>query len=167
MSDLNREMQDIEQKLIFPFNVICEDSSQEKFIKMLSESDESLLNFSSDAARVLDNILGRISGTGRVDEAAFLKAFSGESIKLDRMGWQTEIHDPCCSLFWQTTPDRLKPIVSNENLFLGGFIGRSIMLEVDIEDTTLSYDDVSTLSCLLYTSPSPRDQRGSRMPSSA
>ena len=24
-----------------------------------------------------------------------------------------------------------------------------------------------TLSCLLYTSPSPRDQRGSRMPSSA
>ena len=28
-----------------------------------------------------------------------------------------------------------------------------------------SYDDVR--SCLLYTSPSPRDQRGSRMPSSA
>ena len=25
----------------------------------------------------------------------------------------------------------------------------------------------TTLSCLLYTSPSPRDQRGSRMPSSA
>ena len=27
--------------------------------------------------------------------------------------------------------------------------------------------DVSSESCLLYTSPSPRDQRGSRMPSSA
>ena len=26
---------------------------------------------------------------------------------------------------------------------------------------------ISLLSCLLYTSPSPRDQRGSRMPSSA
>ena len=26
---------------------------------------------------------------------------------------------------------------------------------------------MSTMSCLLYTSPSPRDQRGSRMPSSA
>ena len=26
---------------------------------------------------------------------------------------------------------------------------------------------VQMLSCLLYTSPSPRDQRGSRMPSSA
>ena len=30
---------------------------------------------------------------------------------------------------------------------------------------TLDADDV--LGCLLYTSPSPRDQRGSRMPSSA
>ena len=27
--------------------------------------------------------------------------------------------------------------------------------------------DPATSSCLLYTSPSPRDQRGSRMPSSA
>ena len=35
----------------------------------------------------------------------------------------------------------------------------------------IDYKDVNLLkrfmSCLLYTSPSPRDQRGSRMPSSA
>ena len=33
----------------------------------------------------------------------------------------------------------------------------------------LSYPEISDVSatCLLYTSPSPRDQRGSRMPSSA
>ena len=36
--------------------------------------------------------------------------------------------------------------------------------EEDLEDDELSpLDD----DCLLYTSPSPRDQRGSRMPSSA
>ena len=35
-------------------------------------------------------------------------------------------------------------------------------------DTMLwSFRDESFLPCLLYTSPSPRDQRGSRMPSSA
>ena len=28
-------------------------------------------------------------------------------------------------------------------------------------------NDVNNTNCLLYTSPSPRDQRGSRMPSSA
>ena len=31
----------------------------------------------------------------------------------------------------------------------------------------LALNGVSVLLCLLYTSPSPRDQRGSRMPSSA
>ena len=31
----------------------------------------------------------------------------------------------------------------------------------------LSDNDTNTKDCLLYTSPSPRDQRGSRMPSSA
>ena len=32
---------------------------------------------------------------------------------------------------------------------------------------TSSYDPCTNGGCLLYTSPSPRDQRGSRMPSSA
>ena len=34
-------------------------------------------------------------------------------------------------------------------------------------DTVFTKDAVCDYSCLLYTSPSPRDQRGSRMPSSA
>ena len=31
----------------------------------------------------------------------------------------------------------------------------------------IPFSDLENRSCLLYTSPSPRDQRGSRMPSSA
>ena len=34
-------------------------------------------------------------------------------------------------------------------------------------DGTVENPDNCELTCLLYTSPSPRDQRGSRMPSSA
>ena len=34
-------------------------------------------------------------------------------------------------------------------------------------DPTPSLDEIAAMPCLLYTSPSPRDQRGSRMPSSA
>ena len=36
-----------------------------------------------------------------------------------------------------------------------------------LSDTGVSDNDLLTVACLLYTSPSPRDQRGSRMPSSA
>ena len=35
------------------------------------------------------------------------------------------------------------------------------------EVTPLLFKRYTTAACLLYTSPSPRDQRGSRMPSSA
>ena len=46
------------------------------------------------------------------------------------------------------------------------------MFELDGMSKAISEDNadvlfVNTCTCLLYTSPSPRDQRGSRMPSSA
>ena len=45
------------------------------------------------------------------------------------------------------------------------YIQRSIEIHQDIRET---FDQsITVLTCLLYTSPSPRDQRGSRMPSSA
>ena len=42
-----------------------------------------------------------------------------------------------------------------------------IVLNAGEEDETLVEIDRFITPCLLYTSPSPRDQRGSRMPSSA
>ena len=39
--------------------------------------------------------------------------------------------------------------------------------ETDFEVMDKADDSPLTQACLLYTSPSPRDQRGSRMPSSA
>ena len=49
------------------------------------------------------------------------------------------------------------------------------VLDLDADDATSSGFTITrvtagntvTYSCLLYTSPSPRDQRGTRMPSSA
>ena len=47
--------------------------------------------------------------------------------------------------------------------------GASADASVGSTTTTNVLEDVATLAegCLLYTSPSPRDQRGARMPSSA
>ena len=39
--------------------------------------------------------------------------------------------------------------------------------ELYAEQTVIGEDGIESNYCLLYTSPSPRDQRGSRMPSSA
>ena len=49
-----------------------------------------------------------------------------------------------------------------------GRIGRALA-QGEIAKLVVRYDPNGSLvtTCLLYTSPSPRDQRGSRMPSSA
>ena len=56
-----------------------------------------------------------------------------------------------------------------ENCSIGPYC--TIADDVKIGDGTVlrahAYVDEHTTICLLYTSPSPRDQRGSRMPSSA
>ena len=39
-------------------------------------------------------------------------------------------------------------------------------IRIDVKAAGLNFPDI-LMVCLLYTSPSPRDQRGSRMPSSA
>ena len=45
----------------------------------------------------------------------------------------------------------------------GGGAGSTAVADVDMSSTSIQF----SYTCLLYTSPSPRDQRGSRMPSSA
>ena len=49
----------------------------------------------------------------------------------------------------------------------GPFAGRQVAFNCRGFWVAVEIDDVTNKACLLYTSPSPRDQRGSRMPSSA
>ena len=62
-------------------------------------------------------------------------------------------------LWRETDPSRLDPALARLNWidFLHG----------DFSQTVEALIEALNMDCLLYTSPSPRDQRGSRMPSSA
>ena len=61
-------------------------------------------------------------------------------------------------MHWSITPSL------PEGLSLDSSTGKITGIPTEVIDWT---DYTVTLTCLLYTSPSPRDQRGSRMPSSA
>ena len=56
--------------------------------------------------------------------------------------------------------EHLASLLASHDVFDSKPEGQSVSGEFSIK-----FDDETT--CLLYTSPSPRDQRGSRMPSSA
>ena len=81
---------------------------------------------------------------------------------------------------WERVPgceiresDKQKYLLENNDILIartGGTIGKNYIVEnINLESVFASYliRMRKLESCLLYTSPSPRDQRGSRMPSSA
>ena len=88
-------------------------------------------------------------------EESFLAACTqtGEDISLDQRASDidSDLVSDICGCVWDTT--------SSEMSFA----------EFESLDDLLTQDPNTDLpiGCLLYTSPSPRDQRGSRMPSSA
>ena len=70
------------------------------------------------------------------------------------------------AVYSRTSPDKETP---NEDCAAVVPIGknRAVLAVADGAGGYRSGAKASKIACLLYTSPSPRDQRGSRMPSSA
>ena len=111
---------------------------------------EHLLNYPS---RVTDVAARRAfktslsdSSIGSFDEEDVVTAHGGQSAIV--MILQTVLHGP-------------SPVIAVDELSYGGFRSAAVMARAHV--VGVPWDEY----CLLYTSPSPRDQRGSRMPSSA
>ena len=70
-------------------------------------------------------------------------------------------------MFWENIKEAITSISSNKMRSLLTMLGIIIGISSVIIITTIGGSIQSTLTCLLYTSPSPRDGLLSRMPSSA
>ena len=92
---------------------------------------------------------------------------------------QEQTHQTLTRCLVEEVSETLEAIDNNDMVLLEEELG-DLLLQVvfhaqiarekerfDLEDVARGISDKLIRSCLLYTSPSPRDQRGSRMPSSA
>ena len=73
---------------------------------------------------------------------------------------------------WKYATQRTKPTIATHNdhfksLSLTHTLPLILLPSGEFERASQAFGDRQLTSCLLYTSPCPRDQRGSRMPSSA
>ena len=86
---------------------------------------------------------------------------------LQRRGWRPE------QLQAALDDARDQAVQQNRSAWLAlhrpfpGLVERLQRLEAEGVDWSVLTTKTQAFTCLLYTSPSPRDQRGSRMPSSA
>mgnify|MGYP003315969912 CR=1 FL=1 len=84
----------------------------------------------------------------------------GRSFLMWRTDWGKDFIERISqyNLFWRRVGDVWVVTV---------FVIMILMFSLLLWQATLAWQIPKTSACLLYTSPSPRDQRGSRMPSSA
>ena len=125
---------------------------------------ENQLRFMLMDYRELDEKFDRIVSVGMFEHVGrkFYKKFFSQVEKLLKDDGVSLIHT-----IGSVNPPRDPHPWITKYIFPGGYTPSLSEATTPIEKAGLIVSDIEVLSCLLYTSPSPRDAHESRMPSSA
>jgi hypothetical protein len=128
-----REVEELEKRLHAPI-LSCEDVTTEKLAVLLSENDEQLASLSADALSIVNILLGRYNRLDRTDEGLYLKAYSGDPCRIDRMSRDpVSLESPCLTALWLTQPDKLEALLDERSLNEGGLIPRILPCHTNCE----------------------------------
>ena len=165
-------IEDIPLELLLNFN--------DDKISVLTDSDHQDVEISGTLSSFIfyastggsDLFSSQITITGDIESANALNSFFKESNLLRIIIIELIGQKPTSTLFSIFDPLKNKLKESNEsnNESLSNFLKYDINLiptKQEINDYLDQVDEIKTRTCLLYTSPSPRDLSTSRMPSSA
>ena len=127
------EVEELEKRLHAPI-LSCEDVTSEKLAILLSENDEQLASLSADALSIVNILLGRYNRLDRTDEGLYLKAYSGDPCRIDRMSRDPiSLESPCLTALWLTQPDKLESLLDERSLNEGGLIPRILPCHTNCE----------------------------------
>lgn len=111
-----------------------QDATVEKAATVMDWNDETIFSTSSDARKLVDNILGRYSANKLADDSIYLSAFSGDDVKVDRQGREgVRLANPCLTLLWALQPDALDMLLGEASLQQGGFLARCLLAHTHAE----------------------------------
>jgi hypothetical protein len=108
--------------------LIVEDSTQEALTDAYNSHDGSLLSYSTDAGKVISNLLGRYAantaGNTLREDTAFLKGYSVEGFSVERVNRSSVVSEPCLTLLWMIQPGKTETLYGDGALCDGGFLPR-------------------------------------------
>lgn len=133
LQDKKAEVQSLKKKLTPP-TLTCEDVTVERLAILLAANGEQIASLSSDARGVVDNIMGRYRDGKGTDESIYLKAYSGDSVRVDRVSREPiSLTSPCITVLWLIQPDKLETILSSASLNEGGFLPRLLVCHTNCQ----------------------------------
>jgi hypothetical protein len=122
-----KALADVEAGLFAPA-LSCENVTSEKLAVMLAHNQEQIASLSPDAGDIVNNLLGRYSKLDRTDEGIYLKAFSGDNYRVDRLGREPVLlQRPCLAALWLVQPDKIETLLGRTELTDGGMIPRLLV----------------------------------------
>ena len=130
----------VQRDLIGP-RFIVEDATQEALEIGLSNPTETLACLSADAGVVVQNLLGKNNKANKTDEAIFLKAWTGDTCKVDRVTRDSVIlKEPCLSALMLVQPDKLNMLFSEKTFSDGGLLPRFLICHTNSKPTKITED---------------------------
>lgn len=132
MVELKRQVADIEAKLLAPALVV-EDATVEAQAEALARNDECIASISAEPGEVLSNVLGRHNKTDRPDDTMYLKAYSGDPYRQDRIGrGRQSLESPCMTILWLMQPEKFRALLASGAVANGGLIQRMCSFDTGV-----------------------------------
>lgn len=151
LADKERELAAAEAATQTPVFTV-EDVTTERLAVLLARRRETLFSLSSDAGSVINNVLGRYNRTERTDETLYLKSWTGEAVRVDRMGREPVVlHQPCLAALWLVQPDKTESLLAVQALSDGGLLPRFLLCHSGCEPQEMT-DDAPTAAVPAQTS---------------
>ena len=117
-----------------PPQLRCEDVTIEQLALLLMRNNENLASISSDAGCIVDLLLGRYSKGNRTDEGVYLKGYSRDTTRVDRVTRPPVILvSPCLTVLWLVQPDKVQTLYAVRSLIDGGLLPRVMPCEVEVK----------------------------------
>jgi hypothetical protein len=108
--------------------ITCGDVTSEKLAVLLAMNREVLFSASPEARQIVDIVCGRYNSTKNTDEAIYLSGFSGDFLRVDRLGRDPlTLRRPCLSVLWLVQPDAMARLFETETLAQSGFLPRFLV----------------------------------------
>jgi len=123
--------------------LVTQDTTVERLAVLLQHNGEVMFSTSSDARKLVDNLLGRYSSNKLTDESLYLCGFSGDHVRVDRQGRDpVALREPCISILWLLQPDALEMLLGEASLYHGGFLARCLVAHTQAQPERIEGEPV-------------------------
>ena len=156
LATLNKKIAEANRRLTSPAPFVEDVTSQKLVLTCARNVDGAVFVFSAEGAEVLRIAGGRYRGDGKADLEIWLKGFSCEILRQDRVGRESVEAHPCLASLLLVQPSVISETYGSPEALRRGFCARFIavnchlpILDDDGEDRTLDRDAINAWSRLI------------------